>query len=343
MRRHSCLAACVTNGRRVQGRSVVRGRLVGCLTAIACGLASTATADAPADAVALFDQGIRDMEAGNFEAACPKLAASLARYDDSGTKGALAECYTKIGKLASAWNLWRNLADTAPAEDLKADAAANAKQLEPRVPRYVIKVAASPPSDLTVTVGDKPVANPTLSVALPIDPGPFTVRATAEGREDWTQTYQAVEAQTTTVEIPALTAKAAPPTPPPAVVAPPPVSAQVDTSSPGMFTSRRKLALGVAGAGTASLVVGFILGSKAYDKRDRAHELCPDVEMPCIEALQATELTRSGNRYSIGADVAFGIGAVALIGATWLWLTGAPTDGVTVAPTSNGVSVQGRF
>ena len=76
-----------------------------------------ARAEVPPEATALFDQGMKDMRAGNLEVACKELAASLAKYTDSGTKGALATCYGKLGKLASAWSLWKDLADTASPAD----------------------------------------------------------------------------------------------------------------------------------------------------------------------------------------------------------------------------------
>lgn len=167
-------------------------------------VAPVAHAEAPPQATALFDQGIKDMRAGNTELACKELAASLAAYPDSGTKGALAECYTKLGKLASAWSLWRDLADTAPSRELRADAAARAKKLEPRMPKFQLRLAAPLAAQEVVTVAGHRVVDPTLPVALPLDPGPFTVAASAPGYATWTATFQAQEGDTTTVAIPAL-------------------------------------------------------------------------------------------------------------------------------------------
>jgi hypothetical protein len=185
--------------------------MIRCLVLTAAIMASNnAGADAPADATALFDQGIKDMRAGKTEVACKELSASLARYPDSGTKGALAECYTKLGKVASAWTLWHELADTVDDPDLKADAAKNADLLAPRLPHFAIKFVAPPPSGLTISVGGNSVADPTLDVPLPIDPGPFSVRTAAAGYEDWTGTFVAAEGQTTTIEVPILKKAASP-------------------------------------------------------------------------------------------------------------------------------------
>lgn len=108
-------------------------------------VSSQAHADRKADAVTLHDQGIADLNAGYIAKACKELAASNQLYPDSGTKGALAECLTADGKLASAWQLWRDLSDTAPSADLKADAEARALALELRLSRYVVHLR--PPGD----------------------------------------------------------------------------------------------------------------------------------------------------------------------------------------------------
>jgi hypothetical protein len=181
----------------------MRGALVA--IALLCGMAR---ADSPeAAATALFDQGIKDMGAGNLDAACKELAASLAKVADSGTKGALALCETKRGRIASAWVLWKELADQAP-PDIRAAAAAKAAELEAKLPRYVL-VLHDPPAGLVVAI-DGTTVDATISVPIPIDPGSIKVTARAPGYQDFTQSYQMAEGTTTRVEI-AMTAAAKPP------------------------------------------------------------------------------------------------------------------------------------
>ena len=61
----------------------------------------------------LFNQGRELAKANNWTAACPKFEASL-RYDAAlGTKLNLATCYEHVGKLASAWGLYRDAAELA--------------------------------------------------------------------------------------------------------------------------------------------------------------------------------------------------------------------------------------
>src|SRR5262249_12349522 len=163
--------------------------------------ATTAHADAVGEAQALFDQGIADLRAGNTEQACKELSASLAKHQDSGTKGALAVCDGKLGKIASAWQLWKDLVDTAPSPELKADAARNAAALEPRLPKYVVQAPKVP--GLVVTVNDSSV-DLSVSVPLPVDPGTVNITAKAPGYKDYAGTAQAAESQTVTIVVPEL-------------------------------------------------------------------------------------------------------------------------------------------
>src|SRR5262245_41400370 len=81
------------------------------LVAVLVAGASAAYADGEsAAAVSLFDEGNRLYEAGKFAEACPKYEASL-RLDAASldTRGRLAFCYEKVGRLASAWTAWREV------------------------------------------------------------------------------------------------------------------------------------------------------------------------------------------------------------------------------------------
>jgi hypothetical protein len=116
-------------------------------------------------------------------------------------------------------------------------------------------------------------------------------------------------------------------------------------AQPSIFTPRRKLALGLASVGGVGLIAGALLGRAAQGKHDDAHALCADSQTPCADAAMATSLSGSAHDLAIGADVAFAVGAAALIGGGVLWFTGGPanTRGLAVAPASRGVAVFGRF
>jgi tetratricopeptide (TPR) repeat protein len=140
---------------------------------------STGVADPRTEAMLLFDQGQKEMKAGQFEKACHSFERSVAIYPDSGTKGSLARCYEKTNRLASAWLLWRQLADLAPSADLRKDAAAQAAKLAPKVAHYILKIATPAPG-LTLTINGKAAA--LTDVPVPIDAGGVIVRAYAPSR-----------------------------------------------------------------------------------------------------------------------------------------------------------------
>ena len=274
-----------------------------------------ARADVPPEATALFDQGIKDLQAGNTAIACKELAASLAQYPDSGTKGALAECYTKIGKVVSAWNLWRDLADTAPSAEDKNDAAGNAYKLEARLPHFVIRLRGAPVAGLAVVVENNPVSDPTLAVPLPIDPGTFTVHASAPDYNDWTQAFQANEGKLTVVEIPALVAK---PKPKPVVSSMPttgPATVIVREDSAATRHSRHVIGISLGLVGLVAAGVGTATGLSASSKWNKAKNDCQGNIDVCPQAdlMQAQSDVNSARTSALVSTIGVGVGGAALL------------------------------
>ena len=312
---------------------------------IAC-VPLAARADVPPEATALFDQGMKDMRAGNLEVACKELSASLAKYTDSGTKGALATCYTKLGKVASAWSLWKDLADTASPAD-RADAARRAKALEPKLPRFVVKAVATP--GLVVAINGNAVADPTLAVPLPIDPGPLAVTAHAPGHQDWSQTFQATEGHTTTIEVPALAERTGPivttPPTPPVVVGPVPAVVEHDQPSDGRGR-RHLIAVAVSVVGVAVVVGGALFGLSASSNFDHAKTDCGGDVDHCATAGLAAATTDVSNARSDAtwSTVGFTVGAALVATGAILWVT-APGVHLTpsVEPHSAGLALSGRW
>src|SRR5215471_14325384 len=117
------------------------------------GRAYAQSADSSALAEQLFNQARDLVKANKWAEACPKFEASL-RYDPVlGTRLNLATCYEHIGKLASAWGLYREsielakkAGDTKRAEYAQKQAAA----LEPRLPKLAISAPANPPAGFVV-------------------------------------------------------------------------------------------------------------------------------------------------------------------------------------------------
>jgi Flp pilus assembly protein TadD len=75
-------------------------------------LAQTSATDKAA-VRALFDEGKRLMDAGQFAQACPKFADSEKLDPDVGTLLDLGVCYEKNGQTASAWATYKEAASAA--------------------------------------------------------------------------------------------------------------------------------------------------------------------------------------------------------------------------------------
>jgi hypothetical protein len=177
------------------------------VVALALALAS-ATAGAPAlaqtsgekaaAAQALFDEGMRLMQAGKPAEACPKLEESQRLDGGMGTQFRLAECHEKVGKVASAWAGFIAVAATAAAArqpERESAARQRAEALAPRLPRLTLTV---PPEveaipGLVVMRDGGPVGKPLWTVPVPLDPGEHVVTAEAPGKKTWTTRVTAVE------------------------------------------------------------------------------------------------------------------------------------------------------
>ncbi|HEU4729120.1 MAG TPA: hypothetical protein VFT22_14545 [Kofleriaceae bacterium] len=326
------------------GTSRASGASLAVIAALAVLLAGAAPAfaDARAEAVVLFDQGIKDMKAGRLDKACEELQASLELVKDSGTKGALARCHGLAGRIATAWLLWRELSDTAPTAELRADAAAHATRLEPRLPRYTMKLA-QPMPDLVVEINGRSVPS-SVPVAVPIDPGKLTVTATRRegGRDDapalsqtWKQEYTAVEGRTVAIDIPLLALRA---TDRPAAPRPPPGS---DLAA--RRHQRHVIALVMGGVAVAAAGTGTYFGLAARSDYDRAKQLCggaihdcPEDQLPASQR-RVDDARSEALRSTIAFGAAAGIAVVA--GIVWATTPSLERKGLVLAPTAGPASI----
>ncbi|HEU0031145.1 MAG TPA: hypothetical protein VFQ53_10970 [Kofleriaceae bacterium] len=308
------------------------------MLALATSLAtmSIAHADTRAEAVALFDQGQKEMKAGNYEKACKSFETSMSLVPDTGTKGSLARCYEKLGKLATSWLLWRELADTAPSPDLRKDAADKAAKLDPRVPKYVVKVASVVPG-MQVTINGKQV-DPAVDVPVPIDPGPVVAIATAPGHDDWKSETNAAEGGTLVIEVPVLVAKK--------VDAPPPVDDRAKRRR-----TRHLIGGIVGGVGVGAVAGGVVFGLSARGKYADAKDTCGGSIDACIPGqLDAAQAQVDDARKAANlSSILFAVGGAAVIGGAVIWFTAPSAEKPTVALTptvsagSAGFVLSGRF
>ncbi len=242
--------------------------------------AGTAADKAAADA--LFLEGKKLITGGDTEAACPKFEASLAKLKQLGTQLALASCYEKLGKTASAWAAFRAAASTARKERDRRLPVAEKRvtELEARLSRLVIKLEPGYRVDgLVVRRDGEEVLSAELGSPLPVDPGDHTVEASAPGWVAWsTRVSVAPVPGHVEVIVPAL-GKA-----PVKVEEPearPALPAERDASRPPLEPGRsqrhrRYLAYGLGGGGAALVGTALVLGAVASSRWSAAQPHCRD-------------------------------------------------------------------
>jgi hypothetical protein len=309
-----------------------------------------------AEAEALFKDGNELLGEGRFEQACDAFEASNRIEPRAGTLIRLGECREKNQQLASAWSAYRDALNRVKDPVKREIATKKAAALEPRLSYLTVSVTDEIRIDgMVLTRNGKPFDPMLWNRALPVDGGDYVIAGRAPGHEEWQATaHVPEEGGKVSVEVPRLEELARPiappaPSPPPPL---PPAGPAVGSPVPagGMFTMRRKIAIGVGGASVIAVVVGAVLGESSRTKQGDAFKLCPDPEAPCAHANQANALIQSSHSRSQGANIAFGAGAAAAIAAGVLWFTGAPDAesrrvGVVprVLPGEAGLAVEGRF
>lgn len=294
-------------------------RLAG-FAALAAGILGAAVARADvAGAEALFQQGRELLAQGRTAEACDRFAESQRLDASSGTLINLASCHETLGKTASAWAEFLAAARLALAQsrpDRAEEAERRAAALVPRLSRLTISASAPPPA-LVVLRDDTEVG--ALDVAIPVDPGSHTIRASAPGYEPWTTTIElTTDGEQKRVEVPRLVRT--PPVPVTTSPKQPPPFLAVPVEHPAHDAHpSRPLPLGFwASAGTtvAAAGVGTVFGVLSLNSYSTASSACPE-HVNCDEgALSARD--RAEIQANV-ANVAFATALAAAGVATWLF------------------------
>jgi len=334
--------------------------LLACATVAPRPAHAEATAQEKAAAEALFDAARALMQDGKYAEACAKFEESQNIDPGIGTLLYLGDCYEKAGKLASAWATFREGASQAQASGQTDRARAGeerARALSPRLARVKLLVAPENQNiqGFELRRGGQLVESSLFGVAVPVDPGPYEIRASAPGHESWVQSIRIdKEGSETPVTVPALVpAGAEPPVEPPPTTAPPPLApiepvpaAPSDTASDD-GSAQRTIGLIVGGAGLVGVGIGAVFGLRAISKNDDAEALCSGSSCSDPEGVTLTDDAREAATIS---NIAFGLGGAALLGGVALYFTApssSPQRALRVSPrigaSGGGVSVGGRF
>lgn len=291
------------------------------VSAAAAGQEPERWGDAKAAAEALFEEGVALGEKGQWQEACKKLEASQTLDVAVGTLLRLADCYERVGKLASAWARFREARSLAQAQgmaDRERIATLRADALDPKMARLTLTVPALPPPGFELTLGETPVPRASWGSALPIDAGSVAVEARAPGYITFrrTVTVPTTSGARLIVAIPALEAETPPPVAPmaPAKATPRAPRRTAKGDSDAGYTAR---ALGVTFAvvGGVGLATGGALAILSSKRNDESLEQCPNSPRLCTtRGVQLREdATTLADMATVSAAVGGGLVATGII------------------------------
>lgn len=268
----------------------------------------------------LFKEAKTLMAAGKLAEACPKLEESQSLDPAPGTKFQLAVCYEGTGKPATALAFYNEIAELAKSagfKDKERFARDRAEALEPKVPRIVIEVGpSSKVSGLAITRDGAAVDEAMFNRPILVDPGQYTIEATAPGKKPFRSTVS-VQGEGTKVSVPVrlLDAEAF------GRRDEVPETAEKPRSS---FGPQRIAAtvIGVAGLGGVALGAVFGLDAKStYDKAMGDPSLCP-TKTTCYPA--GKKLVDTAQTDATISTIGFVAGGVLVAGGIVLFATGGP-------------------
>ena len=276
-----------------------------------------------AAAQSLFEDGLQLMGSKRFAEACPKLEESERLDPALGTRFRLAECDEALGRRASAWAGYLEVADLAKASgqaDREVLARTRASALESQLARIKIVVAAPDTPGIEVTRGGSALGRGQWGTSVTVDAGAYDVSATAPGKKPWHTTGTIPDAAViVTVTVPALEDAPTAVAPPVASVAVIPAPAALPDEHRG--SGQRITGYSLIGVGAAGLVTGTVLGFVAKSNYDGAGTHCGPTS--CDASGKST--TDSARSLADVGTVVFVVGAAASVAGVVVVLT-APSS-----------------
>lgn len=276
----------------------------------------------PAAADELFREGRAASEQRDYLTACAKFRESNRLDPAVGTLFNIADCEDKLGRLATAWTLFQEVAQRlATDDDRRAIALKRVQALEPRVPRLSVHLAASGRSDVTVRRDGVVLGAASLDTALPVNPGEHVVVVEAPGTQP--AQFQSSVGEGERAQI-AVSIGAA--------------STDVEkTSTPSAASgahANHTLAYVVGGVGVAGLITGVVAGLLVLDRKSTVNDNCTG--HVCNQA--GKDAADSGKTLGVVTTIGFITGAVGLGSATYLYVSApAPSESARSSAYSLGI------
>lgn len=304
-----------------------------------CGDACAQEKRDPVAADYLFREARKAARAGDYAKACPLFVDSLRLDPGTGVLMNLADCEEHLGKVASAWEHWREALDTLHGKNDKRASLAKRKiaTLEKRLPRLTLRLDPGAPPDTRVERDGLEIGGSAIGLPVPVDPGTHKIIVRAPRHEDRTYTIALHEAQVAEQSVspgadgPDRSASTTPssftssfsndpnaPPPPP----PPPSGG-----------AARVVGYGLVGVGIVGLGVGAVAGLVALDKKNTVQQHCqadPAGGVGCSDQT-GLDAAATGRTMSTVSTIGFAAGAASVAVGVVLLVTTGRSGGTTAA------------
>jgi hypothetical protein len=325
---------------------------LGLRTAVAVAFAcSSAAGGDPEGAERLYRAGRDAVAKGDWATACEKFRASAALSESDSTSIYLADCDARDGKVADAASTLRELADRlGPKDPLTAEAKKRLAAVDKRVPRLIVRLAASAPEGTKITRDGVELKRGALGEALPVNIGEHAIVVTAPGRKDVVRKVTTAEGKTEQVEVEVGPREDTPPAP----AGDSTKGAAERSSTERAGSGNKTLGYVLGGVGVVGIGVAAITGLSLSSKRsamDAAH--CDSTTRVCsgaglTDGAGASDGVKAASSGASLQPVFYGAAAVGVIGlaaGAYFVLSGdgssGATAGVRVGP--QRLSLEGRF
>jgi hypothetical protein len=292
------------------------------------------------DPDALFNQANSLMDQGKNAEACPLLERSLAIDPALGTRLNLAICYEKTERLASAYRLFREVAQTAhDTGKAKREEEANEHLAALKADvSHASVVVDDPSADIVVRIDGAEIAKADYAF-VPLDKGDHTVNAIASRKQPFSAhvVVASSRGETHAVRIPVLAEEIV-------------VEHKVETVN--VTNTRRTVAFIAGGVGVAGVITAAVTGALILSAESTAKDHCTRViagssKLGC-DSDGADAVNRGDTLMPINA-VAWGVGVVGLAVGAYLFFTSpspqepSRTAKVDVVVTPAFTGLTGRF
>jgi hypothetical protein len=254
----------------------------------------------PAAAQVLFDEGKSLMSFRDYAHACPKFDESQKLDPGLGTLFHFADCEEHLGKTATAWAAFLEVASEAKAQgEIARETAARERgtALEPHLARLSLDPGSSSrvPS-LQLSRDGVPIGAPEWSSPVPVDPGMHVIEARAPFKGTWTTTVNLDPGAKLVVTVPLLAdvpAEVAS-----AVSTTSTTAAEADTTSRG--TGQRVTGIVLGAVGLAGLGVGGAFGIDSLVRHNDANSHCGANGCDLAGTSYRNEARTAGNEATVG-------------------------------------------